>query len=450
MGKVMVDRTLTEELATFIVDTDTDSIPEDVYGHAKVCFQDWLGVAVAGANEPLVGKLRAHSDRMGGYEQASLIGYWQKKNVEQAAMINGAASHALDYDDSSMSMIGHPSVVLFPGTLALAEWRSHSGRDFLTAFIVGLQVASTLGECVGKSHYMKGWHATSTLGHVGAAAAAARLLGLNREQTLNALGIAATQAGGLKRVFGTMCKPFHAGNAAANAVSSVLLAEDGFTSANNIIEGPFGFLSVMASENNVSAFDHLARQWDIDRVAQKYHASCHGTHAPIEAALEVVKTNCLAIEDIQSIHVSCSHLAVDAASILAPQTGLEGKFSINYCVANALLRGHTGMQAFTDEKVHDLRGKALYENITVIRDDRLGELESRVVINTKSGQTLTGRVDVMTNIPPLSVKAEKIQNKVLDILEPVWGRSKASAVLQTLSKLETVDTMADLMRQLKD
>ncbi|HBA34147.1 MAG TPA: MmgE/PrpD family protein, partial [Gammaproteobacteria bacterium] len=105
---------------------------------------------------------------------------------------------------------------------------------------------------VGKSHYMKGWHATSTLGHVGAAAAAARLLGLNREQTLNALGIAATQAGGLKRVFGTMCKPFHAGNAAANAVSSVLLAEDGFTSANNIIEGPFGFLSVMASENNVS------------------------------------------------------------------------------------------------------------------------------------------------------------------------------------------------------
>ena len=442
-------RALTKELANFIINTSSEAIPDEVYEHAKICFLDWLGVAIAGHQEPLAIKLREHAERMGGFEQASLIGSGQKKTVEQAALINGAASHALDFDDSIMTMIGHPSVVLFPGTLALAEWRGANGRDFLTAFIIGLQVASTLGECVGKSHYMKGWHATSTLGHVGAAAAAARLLGFDQQQTLYAIGIAATQSSGLKRMFGTMCKPFHAGNAASNAVTAALLAEAGFTSAEDSIEGRLGFLDVMSSDRNDAAFDQLGKQWCIAEVAQKYHASCHGTHSPIEAALAIFEAEKLSVDDIQSANIVCSDLAVGAAGIFAPQTGLEGKFSINYCVANALLRGNTGMQAFTDEKVLDPTVKSLYEKISIEKASNLGELEAHMSLTTNSGETYLSTADIITDIPPLSVKTEKIGRKVRDICEPILGVEKTAGLIESIQQIDQLDDISTFIKQIK-
>ncbi len=236
---------MTKILADFIVSKKSTVIPSTAYDHAKVAFMDWLAVTYGGTSDPLVKKLTAHAKTMGGHPQATLIGQDAKMNIGQAALINGACSHALDYDDTLVSFFGHPSVTLFPSLLALAEWKDISGFDFLTAYLIGLQAGCTIGRCAGLDHYMVGWHATSTLGHFASAAACSRLLKLDKMQTAYALGIAGTQSSGMKRVFGTMCKPFHAGNASQAGLMAAMLAQDNFTSAEDILEGPHGFFDIM-------------------------------------------------------------------------------------------------------------------------------------------------------------------------------------------------------------
>ena len=172
----------TAKLASFICATRMRiKIPQWAYEHAKVAFMDWLAVTFAGKDDPLVVKLMDYTDMMGGNEQATIIGYHRKKDVSSAALINGSASHALDYDDTLVSFLGHPSVTIFPSLLALSEWRGKSGKDFLTAYLIGLQAGGTVGACASLDHYMAGWHATSTLGHLASAAACSRLLGLTRD-----------------------------------------------------------------------------------------------------------------------------------------------------------------------------------------------------------------------------------------------------------------------------
>ena len=239
---------LTRCLASFIVQTGPAMIPPEIFQHTKVAFKDWLAVTLAGKDDPLVAKLIRYSDQLGGNPQATVLGHGIKKNLSHAALINGSASHALDYDDTMKSFLGHPSVTLFPGILALAEWEGKKGIDFLTAYIVGLKAGAVIGAGAGLGHYMAGWHGTSTIGHLASAAANAKLKGLDEDKTVWALGIAGTQAGGLKRVFGTMCKPFHAGRASEVGLTAALLAEDGFTSAEDILEGAHGFFSCFARQ----------------------------------------------------------------------------------------------------------------------------------------------------------------------------------------------------------
>src|SRR5512139_3270628 len=207
-----------------------EALPEDVVFLARQCVIDWFGVALAGADEPLTRILRAEAAEEGGNPRATLIGSGQRTSTQQAALVNGAASHALDFDDVSMMMSGHPSVPVIPALLALAEERGASGEPFIAAFVAGFEVACRIGALMMPGHYSAGWHATGTLGTFGAAAACANLLQLDEDRWLHALGIAGAQAAGLKSMFGTMCKPLHAGKAAANGLLAAKLAERGFTS----------------------------------------------------------------------------------------------------------------------------------------------------------------------------------------------------------------------------
>ncbi|MFP4446450.1 MAG: MmgE/PrpD family protein, partial [Desulfosudaceae bacterium] len=184
---------VTEKIAAFIADTGPADIPEEMYQHAQVAFMDWVAVTLGGRADPLVDKLIGYTDRLGGSPQATIFGRGGlKKSLADAALINGAASHALDYDDTLVSFLGHPSVTLFPALVALSEWREASGRDLLDAYLIGLQAGSVVGACASLDHYMAGWHATATLGHIAAAAGCARLLGLSKKQAQYALGIGAT------------------------------------------------------------------------------------------------------------------------------------------------------------------------------------------------------------------------------------------------------------------
>jgi 2-methylcitrate dehydratase PrpD len=436
---------MTRRIAKFIVETKASDIPAPIYEHAKIAFMDWLGVTLAGKDEPLVKMLIHYADMMGGNPQATVIGHNVKKTLAQAALINGSASHALDYDDSMIVFLGHPSVTLFPGLLALGEWKGKTGADFLTSYIIGLKAGVTIASCAGVEHYTAGWHGTSTMGHLTAAAACSRFLGLDEQQTLNALGIAGTQASGLKIVFGTMCKPFHAGRAAEVGIMAALLALEGFTSADNILEGAAGLFQAMKGTANENVLSTLGDTWDIENLAQKYHASCHATHSPIEAALSIVKKERLTIGDIKSIKVHSSELALGAAYKTDVNTGLEGKFSIPYCVANALLRGNTGMQAFTDEKVRDGEVQALMGKISIIKAPQIIILESKVEIETNDGRLFSAFSDVMQEIPPLDDKREKIKNKFADLAGAVLGDVKAKKLIEAILSLERMKNINELV-----
>ncbi|MDY6935120.1 MAG: MmgE/PrpD family protein [Spirochaetota bacterium] len=432
---------LTKTIAKFIVDTKETDIPSAAYDHSKVAFMDWLAVTMAAKDDPLVEKLIRYADQMGGFEQASIIGHNMKKTVSQATLINGSASHALDYDDTLATFLGHPSVTIFPSILAISEWKEKSGHDFLTAYIIGIKVGATVGMCAGGEHYLIGWHGTSTLGHFASAAACARLLGLNEEQTVNALGIAGTQASGLKRVFGTMCKPFHAGKSSDAGLLSALLAREGFTSADDILEGAHGFFQVLKGQENEDVINTLGKTWEVENIAQKYHASCHATHSPIEAARNIVQKENINLDDIESIKISSSQLSCDAAGKTEVNTGLEGKFSIPYCVANALLRGNTGMQAFTDEKVNDQKIKDLMTKISLVLDDQKLGLESTVEIETKDGRVNSAFSDILQEIPEYEVKKDKIKAKFLDLCSPILGEAKTIEIVEDIFSLENQANM---------
>ena len=436
---------LTRKLAGFVATFESSKIPAQAYEHAKVAFMDWLAVTIGGKDDPLVRKLIDCADRMGGHPQATILGHGMRKSVAQAALINGASSHVLDYDDTLVNFFGHPSVTLFPAILALAEWQERDGQDFLTAYLIGLQAGAAVGSCAGPAHYMSGWHATATLGHLASAAGCARLLGLDEDQTTHALGIGGTQSSGLKRVFGTMCKPFHAGMAAEAGLTAALLAQSGFTSAEDILEGPQGFFQALQGEVNEGVVERLGQDWDVENLAQKYHASCHATHSPLEAAMAAVREARIGLDEINTIRVHSSQLALDAAGKTEPVTGLEGKFSISYCVANALLRGTTGNEAFTDERVKDPAVRELMQRITVVLGGDIAGLESRVDVETNDGKVHSACADILQQIPSLDMKRERIRAKALSLWEPAMGREKATQLAGEIQSLERARNFTSLL-----
>ncbi|MBI9076227.1 MAG: MmgE/PrpD family protein [Desulfatibacillum sp.] len=427
---------MTRLLADFCSQTPASSIPEDMLEHAKVAFMDWLAVTYGGKDDPLVAKLMAYADQEGGNPQATIIGFGSKKSLGQAALINGAASHALDYDDTLVSFLGHPSVTLFPALLALAEKENKSGREFLDAYIMAVQIGGTIGACAGLDHYLAGWHGTSTLGHIASAAGCARLLGLNPEQTVWALGIGATQASGLKRSFGTMCKPFHAGRASQSGLMAAMLAREGFTGAEDALEGPQGFFEALKGKVNEDILSMLGLGWDVVNLSQKYHASCHATHSPLEAARQVKEDNSLDLADIEKIRVHSSEVTMQAAANSNPKTGTEGKFSVVYCVANALLREVTGMAAFTDAMVNDPQVRNLMEKIELVKDESMAGLESRVFIRAK-GRDYEGFSDILQQIPSLEAKHERVRAKFLDLAGAIIGLEKAQRLAEGIDGLES-------------
>jgi 2-methylcitrate dehydratase PrpD len=436
---------MTEKLATFIVSTQTQNISDEIFEHAKIAFMDWLAVCIAGKNDPLVKKLISHIDIMGGNGQSTVICDGSQRNVCDTALINGAASHALDYDDTLVSFLGHPSVTVFPSVLALCEWKKLSGKDFLTAYLIGIQTGGTIGACASLDHYMAGWHATSTLGPFASAAACARLLKLDKEKTQHALGIAGTQSSGLKRVFGSMCKPFHAGRSAQAGLFAALMAENGFTSATDILEGPQGFFEAFKGNVNPTILSFLGLGWDVVNLSQKYHASCHATHSPVEASLDILQTHKLSLNEIQSITVKSSQLAIDAAGKNEPKCGTEGKFSIHYCIANALIHGETGMQAFTDERVLAPDIQALMKKVSLQLDDKKTALESTVCIQTKDGHEYCSDSDILQQIPPIETKKARVRSKYRDLCEPVLGEKITLAIEQNIDQLQDMTNIADLM-----
>jgi 2-methylcitrate dehydratase PrpD len=235
---------ITNEIAVYIAETKFSQIPQDILRMGKLCFLDWIGVTIAGAKSDVGSVAQKYLSLFGNTGPATIIGFNKKCDLPNATFVNGMMSHALDFDDYHMSTVLHTTSPSFPAILATAEFMKSNGKDFLTAITLAIDIELRLGKGVRRTHYERGWHITSTIGRFGAVAGAARLLNLNPDTIVNALGIAATSGGGLRNVFGTMSKPFHAGKAAMDGLMACFLAQQGLDSSKDIFDGKHGFFQL--------------------------------------------------------------------------------------------------------------------------------------------------------------------------------------------------------------
>lgn len=396
-------------------------LPAEAITVARQCLLDWYAVTLAGASEPAVTLLTAELTEDGATPVASLVGLGKRTSPMNAALINGTASHALDFDDVNLAILGHPTVAVLPGLLALAEQTGASQDDILTAFVAGYDVACRAGELMSPGHYAHGFHCTSTIGSIGAAAACARLLGLDAETTATALGIAATKASGLKSMFGTMCKPLHAGMAAQNGLMAARLAARGFTSRQDALECAQGLAATQSVNfNPEAAMAEAGPAHHIVNNLFKYHAACYLTHGAIEAAKAIRAQHAMSSNAIESIHLRVPPVADRVCNLPRPATGLEAKFSLRLTVAMGLAgRDTAGIATYTDALTQDPELVRLRDLMTIEFVEGQPEAMAGLTVTTANGGRFTAGHDAGAPDRDLARQGAKLEQKFDALVAPV-------------------------------
>ncbi|MGH7039540.1 MAG: MmgE/PrpD family protein [Stellaceae bacterium] len=439
---------LTRDLAARAASLRDDELPEAMRELARQCVLDYLGVALAGAADPLVRIVLDELAEAGGTPQASLIGHQGRLPALSAALVNGAAGHALDYDDVNLAIPGHPSVAILPALLALAERERSPGRAVLTAFVAGYETACRIGAALRPGHYDLGFHATGTVGCFGAAAACAHLLGLDTERTAAALGIAGTQAAGLKSQFGTMCKPFHAGKAAQNGLLAALLARRGFSSRPDLVECVQGFalthgpdFAPEAARADPPGGFHLRAN------LFKYHAACYLTHAPIEAARRLREEHRLTPEAIRGITLRLDRSCDRVCNIPAPIDGLESKFSLRQTVAMALSGVDTAsLLAYSEENARDPALIGLRERLVLDFQSGWPQSLAELEVTLPDGRQVSARHDAGIPAADIAGQGRRLAAKFDALAAPVLGAPRARELRETIAVLDDLAEIGTLAR----
>ncbi|HUN41759.1 MAG TPA: MmgE/PrpD family protein [Acetobacteraceae bacterium] len=437
-------RTLAEQARTLTY----ASLPEDVRAWARQCVLDYLACAVAGAHDDLTTILLDEMREQGGIAAATVVARGAKLPALSAALVNGAASHALDFDDVNLAMPGHPSVAILPGLLALAETRGASGADALTAFVAGYELQCRIGRVIAPGHYdMLGFHATATVGSFGAAAACAHLLGLDGDKFALALGIAGTQATGLKSMFGTMCKPLHAGKASYHGLLAARLAARGFTSRADVLECAQGFARTHSPDFHPErGMETPPNGWHIRNNLFKYHAACYMTHAPIEAARKLREQYSVTPAQVERIRLRIDEASDRICNIPAPRTGLEAKFSLRLTTAMGLAGVDTGrMSSYSETTTADptlvtLRDKLEFE----FRRDMPNTLAELEVLLT-DGRRVTARHDSGVPMTDVAAQGARLEAKFAALVEQILGATRTQALIAAIRGMDAQPTVREVL-----
>jgi 2-methylcitrate dehydratase PrpD len=449
-GAVAVQQTaeLTRTLAAQATALSYDALPEPVRTLARQCVLDYYGVALAGASDPLVRILLDEANEAGGAAQAGIIADAARLPVLAAALVNGAASHALDYDDVNLAMPGHPTVAILPGLLALAELRKSSGREVIAAFVAGYETACRIGSALRPGHYERGFHSTGTVGAFGAAAACARLLGLDIEATARALGIAGTQAAGLKSQFGTMCKPFHAGKAAQNGLLAARLAARGFSSRTDLVECVQGFAATHGPDfRPEAALAEPPRGFHIYANLFKYHAACYMTHAPIECGRELRDKHGVTPDAIADLTLSVHRGSDRICNIPAPVDGLQAKFSLRQTVAMALSGIDTAsFGAYSEKTASDPALVALRERVKFDFRDDCPEAAAELAVTLRDGRIVRAQFDAGVPSANIAQQGARLAGKFNALAGPVLGAARARELRGAIDILDAAPDVGAVTR----
>jgi 2-methylcitrate dehydratase PrpD len=417
--------TLAQELAARIHALSYDTLPPEALHAAKVGILDYVGVTLAGAGEDTA-RIPAGVLLRGASAGSSLVfGGASRVNALDAALVNGTASHALDFDDMTNNLGGHPSAPILPALIALADETGASGRDLIAAYVAGFETECKIGLGVHFHHYTHGWHPTATLGVFGSAAACAKLLKLPEDRIATALAIAASLASGIKANFGTMVKPHHVGHCSRNGLFAALLGRDGFTANQGAFEHKQGFFNVFNGAGNYDAAKILpawASPLDIvtPGIAVKQYPCCGSTHSALDAALKLARDHKPAADDIERIDVWTHARRLEHTNRPDPKSDLDAKFSVQYCMARAFLDRTIAIEHFE----HDAHGEPAVRKLlarvhaapyTTAQFPAENHFGAEVRVALRGGKALTGRVDqpfgrTSANPLPATLLKEKFDN----------------------------------------
>lgn len=448
---------ITKKVADFIVNTSYEKIPNEGINNAKLAVLDCLGVTLAGSTNEASRIVGGLIKEYMSHPIATVIGQGFRTSIPDAAFVNGIAAHVLDYDDgASLSVPLHPSAPVLPAVISLGEAGKKSGKKIVEAYIVGYEIETRLAEAVTVGHYENGWHTTGTLGSLGATSAACKILNLSLEETRTALGIATSMVGGLRENFGTMTKPLHAGNAAKNGVLAAMLAKRGFTASLNILDGKFGFFKLYGT-NDVriknECIENLGNPFRIisPGLSVKPYPSCRGTHSSIDAMINLVKENSISPEEVETIECRISPLSDGILVYSNPQTGNEGKFSLEFCTAVAFLEKKVNWDHFTDEKVKDPNIRKIMKKIKRYRfseGEMSHHLSSITKIILKNGSIYSRTVNQPKGSPNNPVSKEDSIEKFMECTKGNLHEKKIGLLLDMIGDLENLRDISELTKLL--
>ena len=431
---------LTRRLVDQALSLRFEQLPPDVRRVARDCLVDWLGCTLAGRDEPVSTIVAEAARDEGGHPRASFIGRSVRGTVAQAALVNGSTSHALDYDDVHLSVPGHLSVAIIPALLALAEDRGADAQAFTAAFVAGFETACRIGRLVEPAHYANGFHATATIGSLGAAVACAHLLRLTPTQACHALALAATQASGLKAMFGTMAKPLHAGLASQAGLLSAVLAGKGLTARTDALECTQGFASVHGKDFHID--DALATPPAGHHLLGnhfKFHAACYSTHSTIDAVAALRREHALAADAVAALQVVAGE-GCSICNIASPTTALEAKFSLRAAAAFALLDIDTsGLDSWG--RAMDADVVAVRDRVTVTLVPGMGLSDSVVTLQLRDGTQLRRAHDCGVPLADKTAQSARVFAKFMALASPALGAQRSR---QVLALLDGVDGGFDL------
>jgi 2-methylcitrate dehydratase PrpD len=433
---------VTETLASFVVTTTYDDVPESVHEKSREAIRDAVGVAVYGSQHEVGETVGRYADRMFPGEGATVLGRGQSTPAG-AALSNGAATHAIDYDDTFESIVIHPSGPVFSAALAAVEESGGDSRDLLTAYAVGCEAAYRVGQSTYPTHYDHGWHATGTAGSFGAAAAVGSALDLPVAEMRYALAIVASGSSALKKNFGSMTKPLHPGHAAQVGVRAAFLAADGFTGDESILDGEMGYGMVMSPAGDYDTgeiTEGLGETWAITDIGYKPYPSGVITHAAMDALRDIVVDEDLAPEDVDRVVVTLDEAASSMLIHADAGNALQAKFSIEFCLASVLRARDPGVREFSDEYVTEPETRAAMELVerdfeeNLFGDDYAG-YGGRVVVETTGGERYENEERRAPGGPNNPVSEERLRGKFFECAETVFDRDDAEELCDAVESL---------------
>lgn len=444
-------KTVSQELAARINGLKYEDYPQEAIDWAKVAVLDTLGVALAVAPEETT-QIPIKVLGTGQMPGPSLIwGSDMRTTPMDAALINGTAAHALDYDDCHDNMGGHPSASIIPSVLALGDDIKLTGRDFIEAFIAGYEMETRLAMGVHYTHYLKGWHPTATMGLFGAAAACGRLLKLDDDTLATALSLCCSMAAGVKANFGTMTKPLHVGLLNRNGLFAALMAKQGFTASAEAFEHKQGFFEIY---NGAGTYDieKVLADWGQPLqilepgVAIKQFPSCGGTHSAADAVIKLKNDHNLAANDIEKIESKTHDWRFKHTNRPDPQSDLDAKFSVQYVMARAMVDGQLKLEHFEKGNYADPEVLSLLKRVeSVAHNDDDDRYSSYVTITTKDGRTLEEYFSrARGRGPAVALTTEELRTKFVNCASRGISSEKVEQLYAACQELESLNDLSDL------